>query len=146
MVRNIYIFLFIATITLSIDQIIKQLFIDGFKVESSCITLSLVYNRGVAFSIFESLGEYLKYIQIAILVGIVIFLFRKKERFGTYGVGLAFVLGGGASNILDRFIRIGVVDYIYWHCGFDFAIFNLADIMIDVGILILLIKILRENK
>lgn len=146
MLKNLSIFLTIAAITLIIDQIIKQIFIDGYRLETSCITFSLVYNRGVAFSMFEFLGDYLKYIQIVILAGIVAFLFWERERFGTYGIGLAFVLGGGASNILDRFIHIGVVDYVYWHCGFDFAIFNLADVMIDFGIVILLIKILRENK
>ena len=40
------------------------------------------------------------------------------------------------ANILDRFLHGGVVDYIYWHYGFDFPIFNFADIIIDCGIVL----------
>ncbi|MFA4832456.1 signal peptidase II, partial [Helicobacter pylori] len=34
----------------------------------------------------------------------------------------------------------GVVDYVYYHYGFDFAIFNFADVMIDVGVGVLLLR------
>ena len=48
------------------------------------------------------------------------------------------LLAGGVSNILDRFVHGGVVDYVYWHCWFDFAIFNLADVLIDIGVVLIL--------
>jgi len=143
--RSLIIFLSIFVVTLTIDQAVKQLFLNGYRWDSKCITLSLVYNKGVAFSMFEFLGAYLKYIQIAMLSFMTFFLFQKKERFATYGIGLSIIIGAGSSNVLDRFLHIGVVDYVYWHCGFDFAIFNLADVLIDVGIVLLLYKILREK-
>jgi signal peptidase II len=33
----------------------------------------------------------------------------------------------------------GVVDYVFWHCGFDFAVFNFADVMIDVAVVLILL-------
>jgi signal peptidase II len=47
-------------------------------------------------------------------------------------------VGAGFSNVYDRFIHGGVVDMVYWHCGFDFAVFNFADVMIDLAVVWLL--------
>jgi len=47
----------------------------------------------------------------------------------------------------DRFVHGGVVDYVAWHCGFDFAVFNYADVMIDIAIAwILLQSFLSKEK
>jgi signal peptidase II len=53
---------------------------------------------------------------------------------------------GAVSNILDRFLHIGVVDYIYWHCGFDFAIFNISDILINIAIVFILYIGYKQSK
>jgi signal peptidase II len=53
---------------------------------------------------------------------------------------------GGISNIIDRFIHGGVVDYVYWHCGFDFAIFNLADVLIDIAVVLIIWQQIKEAK
>jgi len=87
----------------------------------------------VAFSMFEFLGEYLKFIQLALLSIVVIYFYISQEmKIYTKPIGL--LVGAGFSNLLDRFIHGGVVDYIYWHCFFNFAIFNLADILINISV------------
>jgi signal peptidase II len=132
----IFISLFISMFI--IDQYIKYIFVNGFRLEGECISLVLAYNKGVAFSMFAFLAENLKYIQIAMLSAIVIFVFYKKEYFLGYYIPLALLLAGGFSNIYDRFNHIGVVDYVYWHCGFDFAIFNFADVIIDIAVVLMI--------
>ncbi len=130
-----------------IDQSIKVLFIDGFRWYSECLSLILAYNKGVAFSMFEFLGEYLKYIQIALIATIVSYLFYQKEIISKYVFPLGVLFGAGSSNIYDRFIHSGVVDYIYWHCGFEFAIFNFADVMINLSVaMILILNFIKERK
>ncbi len=124
---------------LLIDQAIKQIFLEGFDWNSSCISLNLTFNKGVAFSMFTFLGENLKYIQLLLISSIFAYLFWDKEIIRDYSYAIGLVLGGGVSNLLDRFTQEGVVDYVYWHCGFDFAIFNFADVMIDLGVLLILI-------
>ena len=121
-----------------IDQLIKAVFLDGFDWNSSCISLNLTFNKGVAFSMFASLGPYLKFIQIALIGGVFSYIFWEKKVLKEYALALGLILGGGVSNLLDRFLQEGVVDYVYWHCGFDFAIFNFADVMIDLGVVIIL--------
>ena len=88
---------------------------------------------------FAFLGEYLKYIQIALLVGLAIYFYFEKVTIRDNYIAIAFIAGGGIGNVIDRFLHEGVVDYIYWRCGFDFAIFNLADVFINFGLFLLLV-------
>ena len=117
-----------------IDQLIKYIFLNGFEWNSKCISLVLALNKGVAFSMFAFLGEYLKYIQLMLITGLVYVFFREK-LIQNHPVISGILFAAAFSNLLDRFIRGGVVDYVYWHCGFDFAIFNFADVCIDFSIL-----------
>ena len=89
---------------------------------------------------FASLGEWLKYIQIALIIAIVGYLSLNKEVVKEHFVPIGIILGAGSSNIYDRFIHGGVVDYIFWHKWFEFAVFNLADVMINIAVGIILIQ------
>ncbi|MCD6432977.1 MAG: lipoprotein signal peptidase [Sulfurimonas sp.] len=115
-----------------IDQNIKMLFVDGFRYYTECIDLILVYNKGVAFSMLAFLDEWLKYIQLVMVSGILIYIIYLKKVCYAFPVGL--MLGGAFSNVYDRFVHGGVVDMVYWHCGFNFAVFNFADVMIDIAV------------
>jgi len=115
-----------------VDQNIKALFIDGFRYYTDYIDLILVYNKGVAFSMLSFFDEWLKYIQLVIIAGLLGYIFYIKEYCYAFPAGL--LLGGAFSNIYDRFIHGGVVDMVYWHYGFDFAVFNFADVVIDIAV------------
>lgn len=145
MQKKIIIFLAIISSLFIVDQYIKILFVNGFGIDGECISLVLAYNKGVAFSMFAFLEGNLKYIQIAMLIFGIWYLFSKKEIFDLYYIPAAILIAGGVSNIYDRFIHEGVVDYVYWHCGFDFAIFNLADVLIDIAV-VLIIYINYKNE
>ena len=54
----------------------------------------------------------------------------------SYPLATGLIIGGAIGNLYDRFIHSGVVDYVAWHCGFNFAVFNFADVMIDLSILL----------
>jgi len=116
-----------------IDQLIKYIFLSGFEFKSKCISLVLAINKGVAFSMFSFLGESLKYMQLALIIGL-FFYFKKEKIIFKHPIISGILFGAALSNLLDRFIRGGVVDYVYYHCGFNFAIFNFADVMIDLSI------------
>jgi signal peptidase II len=126
-----------------VDQNIKWIFVEGFRYYTECIDLILVYNRGVAFSMFAFLEEGLKWIQIALLAGVIGYTLWLRKNCFILPVGV--MVGAGFSNVYDRFIHGGVVDYVYWHCGFNFAVFNFADVMIDIAVLWLLILNFRPQ-
>jgi len=117
------------------DQLIKYIFLSGFEWHSRCISLILTLNKGVAFSMFSFLGESLKYIQVVLISGLFVYFFKEKV-IAKHPLISGILFGAAVSNLLDRFIRGGVVDYVYWHCGFNFAIFNFADTMIDLSIIL----------
>ena len=94
---------------------------------------------------FAFLQGYLKYIQIALISFALYYVYVQKYIY-EYRTELGLILGSGISNVVDRFVHGGVVDYVYWHCGFNFAVFNLADVLIDVGVGLLLLKTLVLNK
>ena len=146
MLKKLIVSVILFTSLFLIDQYIKFLFVDGFELKGECISLILAYNYGVAFSMFSFLEGNLKYIQIAIMLGGVIYLLLNKKVFEDYYIPTALLLAGGVSNIYDRFIHGGVVDYVYWHCGFDFAIFNLADVLIDLAVVLILIINYKMSK
>jgi len=120
-----------------IDQNIKAIFVDGYRYYGDCIDLTLVYNKGVAFSMFEFLAENLKYIQLTLVTAVLVYIFYLKKL--CYAMPAGILLGGAFSNIYDRFIHDGVVDMVYWHCGFNFAVFNFADVMIDFAVVWILL-------
>ena len=139
---SIILFFTIAGIFI-IDQNIKMLFVDGFRYYTDCIDLILVYNRGVAFSMLSFLDEWLKYIQIILVASVLIYVIYLNKI--CYSIPAGFMLGGAFSNIYDRFIHGGVVDMVYWHCGFDFAVFNFADVMIDIAVAWILLLNFKPN-
>jgi len=126
-----------------IDQNIKQLFLEGYRYYSDYMDLILVFNRGVAFSMFSFLKEYLKWIQVLMITGVVLYTLYLNNRI--YSVPVGILVGAGFSNVYDRFIHEGVVDMVYWH-GWPypifgqagFAVFNFADVMIDLAVVWLL--------
>ena len=152
-------------VVFALDQAVKQIFLSGFSWQGEYFSLVLAYNRGVAFSMFAFLGEWLKFIQLALIAGVCGYLLwrlkrkfdaqaaaktkpnlsssngkniEKKEILEEHALGAGIILGAGSSNLLDRFVHGGVVDYVYWHKWFEFAIFNLADVMIDIGVVLIL--------
>ncbi|MDP2077285.1 MAG: signal peptidase II [Sulfuricurvum sp.] len=144
MLKSLAILFVVLSAVFIADQFIKNLFVEGFRYYTNCIDLILVFNKGVAFSMFAFLAEWLKWIQLALLAGVLGYTLWLKEN--RYFVPVGIMVGAGLSNVVDRFIHGGVVDYVYWHCGFDFAVFNFADVMIDIAVVWLLILNYTEKK
>ncbi len=145
--RKYAIFLFALIGVFLIDQAIKDLFyVQHYNWQSKCISLELHLNKGVAFSMLAFLGDYLKWLQVA-LVALLAYLAYKEEWLKKYPLSLGLIAGGAIGNLYDRFSIDAVVDYVYWHCGFNFAVFNFADVMIDLGIgLIILQEFIKYKK
>ena len=141
MIKKIKISFFIFASIFIIDQVVKYGFANfDWNVDGPIMSLHLAYNYGVAFSMFSFLAEYLKYIQLTLVLIGIIYLYKNKDVFETYYIPISLLFAGGLSNILDRFTYGGVVDYFYWHYGFEFAIFNLADVIINLAVALIIYK------
>jgi len=151
--RQIIVFFLVVVGTFVIDQNLKVMAMDAVNgaeyatiLKGSCIDLELHFNRGVAFSMLAFLGDNLKWVQLALIVFIIGYVFY-EGYIKRYAFAIGLIVGGALGNLYDRFIHQGVVDYVAWHCGFNFAVFNYADVMIDLGVgLILLMTYLEYRR
>lgn len=123
-----------------LDRLSKNIFLAGYEWHFTPISFYLVFNDGVAFSMLSFLQGYLKYIQIILLMIAGIFLIKEKKFLNDNYSALSFILAGGMSNIYDRFFYPGVIDFIAWHYWFNFAVFNIADVCINLGVFIIILK------
>ena len=147
MIKKLKIAITIFIIVFIIDQVVKFGFSNlNWDVDGPYMSLKLAYNYGVAFSMFSFLEHYLKFIQLGIVLIATAYLYKNKNVFEEYYLPIALLYAGGLSNILDRFTYGGVVDYFYWHYLFEFAIFNIADVIIDLGVVIIIYKQIRESR
>ena len=134
--KRLAIFFLMAAGIFFIDRALKELFLQGFLWESSCITLGYTLNKGIAFSLFAFLDGALKWILLGVVAGVLYYFVRTKILYH-HPLISGILFGAAFGNLYDRFMYGGVIDYVYWHCGFDFAVFNFADVMIDVAVLYL---------
>jgi len=111
--------------------------------------LDLVYvqNFGISFGLLSGSIPYWLLAFIAFIVLLIIFyLFIKSNNF-IEKIGYFVIISGAFSNILDRTINGFVVDFISLHYrNFFWPSFNLADIYITIGIIMLLLNLILVRK
>ena len=146
--KNIFYFFFILFIFI-LDRVSKLWIISIFNSEnnleikiSSFINLNLIWNKGIAFGLF-SYGEKFEYNLltglIIMIISIVFWMIIKTKGLEKYG--FLMILGGALGNIFDRLYYSAVPDFIdIYYKNFHWFVFNVADIFITVGVLMLIIN------
>lgn len=112
---------------------------------------TLAYNTGAAFSFLAEAGGWqrLFFITVALVVStvLVVWLTRLPRSARWLPVALMVLLGGAVGNLHDRLLYGHVVDFIHFHAGgFHFPAFNVADMGITVGAIMLIIDSLFLEK
>ena len=108
-------------------------------------TIELVRNYGAAFNILSGSRLFLSFISVISTIILSYFIFiRENELINKYG--LSFILAGSIGNGIDRILNGYVIDFIKIK-SIDFPVFNIADIVINIGVLILMTSYFRyKNK
>lgn len=135
----------IGVILVIIDQFAKFFLVGkNFTLIANTLNIDYYQNEGLAFSLFD--GDLLVIMAItAVILGFLVKLiinYFNENKF-VYATSLIFIVSGGFSNLIDRILKGYVVDYLNVTL-FNFPIFNLADILITVGIIILFVLVLRD--
>lgn len=141
----------LIAILVIIDQIIKILVFQYLKpIESVTLiegVLSLTYlpNLGAAFGLWNN-RWVLVGVNILVIIVIIKLLTSKKYEF-TKQMKLAYslILAGGIANLVDRIFRGFVIDYIDITNLFEYPIFNLADICIVIGVIVIMITVIIKT-
>lgn len=139
----------ISTILLIIDQITKALVELGdlhLSVIPNVFRINYYENTGAAFSIMEGKVQSLILISIVMLVIIYSMTFSYDESKSTnFSFGLLF--GGVLGNLVDRVFCGYVRDFIDFNIfGYNYPVFNFADVFIVLGVILLLIITIKGEK
>ena len=145
------IIIILSIIFLIIDQITKILVVNslvpGENIEIIKNIFSIIYtnNTGAAFSIL--LGKRIFLIVVAVLIiGVLLYYIKRNKIEKKIDIiALSFVIGGSLGNLIDRIVRGYVIDFISIKLGnYNFPIFNVADILIVIGVFLLLLSSRRR--
>ena len=145
---KLYFFLLSIFIVL-VDQFTKYLMLYNKKLfinkDFLIFKLDFVKNYGAAFNIFSGSRVFLSLISIFFSILLIYLIFRKNtlNTFDLYAY--SFILGGTIGNGIDRIYKGFVVDFINLNI-INFPVFNIADISINIGFIILLYKIFKNNR
>ena len=145
MKQLIYVLLFIGIVI--VDRVSKWLItyagITVCKV-TAWLSWCLYYNRGVSWSFLhteDTMPFVLVSLLVAFITGIVAWQAYTHLRHGDPIYGQLMVVAGSCSNLLDRVLYGGVIDFIYIHIGdWSFAVFNIADVAIVLGVCVMFLQ------
>ena len=141
----------VTSILLIIDQITKLLINTKMTLNQEIIiipkVLSLLYvkNTGAAFSMLQDNTIFLTVIN-ALFIIVLHLLIKKEKNLSKFScLSLGMIMGGMFGNLLDRIIHHSVIDFIYISI-INFPIFNIADMGITIGVLLLMISFIIEKR
>jgi signal peptidase II len=147
----------LALLVFALDRGIKALLMGPFALDQvdavrllPMFDLRFTQNFGVSLGLFTATSPQMRLILIAgtcaIALGVAIWLLFERRRADV--IALALVLGGALGNIYDRVMHGYVIDYADLHIGQwrPFLIFNFADAVITIGVLILLARSLLSGE
>ncbi len=152
--------------TLTLDLITKMLIVknfcspDVFVFNSGCfhelnylngfVRLSLIYNQGGVWGIFQGYKSVFLVISIIVLAVMIGYYFYEKNKTWLFTIAMSFIVSGALGNIIDRLMkdRRGVVDFI--SIGIDgfyrWPSFNVADSCIITGAFLLVIVFYKDER
>jgi signal peptidase II len=142
----------ILFLTFAVDQISKTVLLHIFRLEegepvpvTSFFNLVLLWNKGVSYSLFEQ-GSQWPLIVMSLAVSAVLWSWLSRTPRKLTAVALGLIIGGALGNALDRLLYGGVADFFHFFSGdFSWYVFNIADVAIVVGVVLLLYESIRES-
>ncbi len=139
----------VAAIVILLDQLTKYIVStrmslwESIPVLGHFVNIFYVRNTGVGFSLFEFKSEFVEYLTITIIAGVVLFSFLWKDKSRFFRLSMGLLIGGAISNnLISRPIFGYVVDFIqigWW------PVFNVADSCVVAGAIGLGIYFLRRS-
>lgn len=145
--------LLVAVICTLVDQVVKAIvvnnldFNESIEVISGFFSLTLLQNTGAAFSILSSGTLFLVLVSLVALNLIYWFLIKDKNLNKLETIIYGVLIGGILGNLIDRIFHGYVIDYLDFKIfGYNFPVFNLADICIVVTIILIIIFTLKGEK
>lgn len=145
----------IAGLVILLDQITKWLVVKNMElgeridVLEPYLSLFSHRNRGAAWGMLEGQMWLFTIVTIVVIVGILYYFHKEAKGHALFSLSLMLLLGGAIGNFIDRLFRGEVVDFVSVLIPiiqYDFPIFNIADAALSVGVALLIIHIILDEK
>lgn len=148
-------FFIISIVIFFLDRVSKIYIIDFFldqKIDTFYINpylnFVLIWNTGMAFGVLQSDSIFYHFLStfiFCILIFLFIWLVSSISKFEKISISL--ILGGAIGNLYDRIVFNAVPDFIDLHyLDYHWFVFNVSDIIITVGVILLLLKDIFSKK
>jgi signal peptidase II len=146
--KNFYINLSLIFLIFISDRLSKFYIINesaknlgNFILETNYLNIRLIWNEGIAFGLLSFNSRFFyNSLSILILVIILIILYMITQSNGLKKYSLILIFSGALGNFYDRIFYQAVPDFIDFHINnFHWFIFNLADIYITLGVLLMIV-------
>lgn len=144
--------LFIVVIIIFFDQLTKSIVTNNIQLNSkyeltSFLDIIYIQNPGILFGFFSNVLSPWFILTIVGLVIIILFIWLLKSQDSYERWGIILIISGALGNFIDRFIHNHVTDFIYFHYHkYYWPAFNIADIFITFGVVILIIATYMSYK
>lgn len=143
MLEKIYIIAFIGVFIDQISKILVDNFIllnDSIPVIEGFFSLRYIRNTGAAWGMFSNNTMVLAIISLIFLFFVIKYVNETKEMNKLNIVSFGLIIGGIVGNLIDRVVRRFVVDFFSFNIfGYNFPVFNIADTLIVVAVILLVI-------
>ena len=144
--ENVY-FLFFIFFIFFVDRYSKNLILNLLENEkylfiNNYLNLNLVFNTGIGFGLFSlNAGIYYNLLSILIFLIIIVLIYLMFKSKTGEKIFFSFIIGGAIGNLYDRAIYKAVPDFIDFHIkDFHWFTFNVADIFISFGIILMILN------
>lgn len=144
---------FIALVIIVLDQLSKWVIVKSMDIgESIEVIHNFFYitshrNQGAAFGILQGQMWFFYIITVIVIVAIVYYMEKEGKYHRLFGTALGLILGGAIGNFIDRVFRGEVVDFVDTiYFGYNFAIFNVADAALSIGVVLIIIHVILDER
>ena len=139
----------IAGIGIIVDQITKflaSIYLDNIDIIPGFFSLTYVENKGAAWGILNNSTIVLIGISVIVLLLISKYISSTIEFTKLSVVSYGLLIGGIFGNLIDRIFRGFVIDFLNFNIlGYNFPVFNIADTMIVIGVILMFIEVIGDT-
>lgn len=138
-----FVFFLLTDLYLS-NEIIRNI-ANGFTLHNNVFRLNYVKNTGAAFSLLPNAREFLIIFSVVLITLFFVYVYKHLKSISLKTIFTISVLCAGiAGNLHERIVFGFVRDFFEFTC-FNFPVFNLSDVFINIGVVILIILILAKK-
>ena len=149
--RKNHFFWLVAIVGIITDQLTKYIVVQSFPkigdtvpIWSGVFHFTYVINTGAAFSFFNGGVVWLRWLSLIVSIGLILLGWFGPKLPKIEQLGYGFILAGAFGNGIDRFLFGYVVDFLDFRL-INFPVFNLADVLINFGIVFMLYATYKDS-